>query len=112
MPCYNDIKQEKQRNTLFCGRDSRRFSDGGRMPPVKGAGSMKLVCDRIEGNLAVLSDDSGNIASVPLSWFAEPAGEGDAVSLTLVRDAEETVRRQDSINSLFRKLKEKGSKDS
>lgn len=72
---------------------------------------MKLVCDRIEGSLAVLSDDSGNTASVPLSWFSEPVREGGAVCLTLVRDEKETRARQDSINSLFRKLKEKGSND-
>ena len=106
-------KGHKVPAVLPCGMPSdMHFGEAFCAGSVKGAEFMKLVCDRLEEDYVVLTDDNGNTVSVPRGWLSEPIGEGDAVCLTISRDEEETLKRQDRIHDLLRKLKEKGSNNS
>ncbi|MGN1194922.1 MAG: DUF3006 domain-containing protein [Acutalibacteraceae bacterium] len=71
---------------------------------------MKYSLDRIEGEFAVLIDDSENTVNVPVSLLPKEAKEGSVLVKTYDGysvDTEETMRRKKRLfelqNSLFSK---------
>ena len=71
---------------------------------------MGFCVDRIEGEVAVLSGDGGEITDVPLTSLPDGVREGDVLRLedgVWVADPGETVRRAERVrgklNRLFKK---------
>lgn len=77
---------------------------------------MKLTLDRIEGDIAVFSDDCGEIREYPASVLPRGASDGDVFevaedcgdgSLSFAFDPDATRERAEQISGLFKKLKNK-----
>lgn len=70
-----------------------------------------LLCDRIEGTVAVLFDGDGREVRLPLSLFDGEAREGDVVRLRVYSDRGATLARKEEIRKKFKLLlNEKGEK--
>lgn len=71
---------------------------------------MKGIIDRIEGELAVCEMDGKSMETIPLSVFQETPKEGDVFTYengTALLLPEETVRKKETVQSLFDRLKKK-----
>ena len=66
------------------------------------------VCDRIEGDLAVLIDEEGMQRNAPVRDFAHFPREGDVFDEALRFDPEKTEERREKMRALFAKRKKKG----
>ena len=75
----------------------------------------KLQIDRIEGKLAVMTDDDGDTCNIPASFFGENAVEGNIFEVVFENGkpvsavflAEETERVRRRIKELMAKLRKK-----
>ena len=75
----------------------------------------KLQIDRIEGKLAVMTDDDGDTCNIPADFFGENAVEGnifeivfeDGKPVRAVFLAEETEAVREKIRTLMAKLRKK-----
>ena len=68
----------------------------------------EYVCDRIEGDFALLVDENGKVISLPLSSFPIPPKEGDVLGEDLIFDEKKTQKKKETIQSRFDRLKKKG----
>lgn len=66
------------------------------------------VCDRIEGQYAVMVDDRGACETMLLTRFSRIPEEGDVYSEDLIYDPEMTQKRRKDIASRFQMRKKKG----
>ena len=72
---------------------------------------MQGTVDRIEENLAVCEMDDRTMQNIPLSVFSTPPKDGDVFEYSENGIAtilpEETVKRRETVQSLFQRLKKK-----
>lgn len=71
---------------------------------------MKLIVDRLEGNLAVCETEDKKILNIPVSEFESRPADGDVIEYDNERAIvlkEETKRRKRAAEDLFRKLLKK-----
>lgn len=71
---------------------------------------MKLIVDRLEGNLAVCETEDKKILNIPVSEFESRPADGDVIEYDNERAIvlkEETKRRKRAAEEFFRKLLKK-----
>ncbi len=71
---------------------------------------MKLIVDRLEGNIAVCETEDKKMLNIPVSEFESCPVDGDVIEYdnkkAMILD-EETKRRKKAAEELFRKLLKK-----
>jgi len=73
--------------------------------PLPGAGNQAVaVVDRIEGDIAVLVGEDGQVYDVPLGWLPQGVREGNVLTRGLRVDRGETERRRSRARALLDKL--------
>lgn len=63
---------------------------------------MKWTVDRIEEDIAVIETEGKTVFNVPIDAVPDGVREGDVISIII--DKDETVKRNDRMNSLANKL--------
>jgi hypothetical protein len=73
-------------------------------PLPRASGQAVAVVDRIEGDIAVLVGEDGQVYDVPLAWLQQGAREGDVLARGLRVDRRDTERRRVKARALLDKL--------
>jgi hypothetical protein len=74
---------------------------------MKSDAAIKLVIDRIEGDLAVLvlSDNDQIRFNLPVTLLPKAISEGDHLQMTLSKDEQSTEAQRNRVDDLLKKLK-------